>query len=206
MIVLRSRLASGLVIGILIAGCSAGGSGAFTGPPPRTAPTAIVEGRVAGHPAEMFAASDAGTTTCQRDQLAVSITGDGAGAGTAYSKLTLRNDGRHACAITGNSAVGYTDANNQQVGYIVSRKRTLRGLPMIIRPHRTAFLVIALPDGGMLTAKECRLEPVAATQVYLRPWPMSWALPGRGNICSGPGGEGYIFRVLHDAKLGRTVS
>lgn len=165
----RARLAAVAVaaVGVLAAGCS-GGTDQVDGGGPLPSTTADAPPTTAASEAATTSApaSAGDAPNCATRNLAITLTGRDAGAGSAYATINFRNLGPGTCRLRGFPGVSYvTGDDGQQVGAAAEMSGP-RGDQIRLAPGDTAGAVLQMPQAGNFDAAVCRPTPVRGLRVY----------------------------------------
>lgn len=106
-------------------------------------------------------------TTCERDDLKLSLSYQGSGAGSEYQALVLTNDGDRSCVVRGFPGVSYiAGEDGHQVGAAAFRTGS-KGPAVELSPGQRASALLKLANVANFDAASC--EPTAARGLRVYP-------------------------------------
>jgi hypothetical protein len=166
-----------LLIGLAVAGCSAGSTTA-TGSPTASP---VVSGLV----------GDVGASTCRPENLRLHASFYGEGAGTATTRLLFRNVGTAECTMRGTPEIGFLTRGGSRVGALIAgqtigSKRSPR-MVTLAPGGRAVSLVYVVNPAMFDVPSQCAAAHTTRMTVRLRPWRTALSVPWWGNTCTARG-------------------
>jgi Protein of unknown function (DUF4232) len=168
--------------GLLITGCSAGGSPAATITKTVIATTGPSQSATA--PATTAPAAPAGPGPCQSSALKVALGASNAGAGTQIFPIVFTNISATSCTLFGFPGVSFSgETYSVQVGPAASRDHAGPESAVTLAPGGVASAQVNVVDAQNYPAGTCGLTTVSGIVVYPPNLTASVGLPFNGFTC-----------------------
>ncbi|GAA2345526.1 DUF4232 domain-containing protein [Saccharopolyspora halophila] len=124
-------------------------------------------GNAPDHPAaEPSTSGPQAGTRCERDDLKLSLSYQGSGAGSQYQALVFTNDGDRSCVLHGFPGVSYVAGKDgHQVGEAAFRSGS-KGAPVALAPGQQASALLKLANVANFDAASCEPTDARGLRVY----------------------------------------